>query len=239
MLIKNKLWLFNKDYQEIITKIPDNSIDLIVTDPPYRVTNRGNSGTMGGMMADKKTMKGKVFKFNDLDISNYLGEFYRVLKPNSHCYIFCNQKNIYHFMDVVNNQSKFKWFKNLIWLKDNKIANQYYMTQYEYILFLRKGKAKRINNCGTSEVLQFKNKKLKDDNHHVIHPTEKPVKLIKTLIENSSKENDIVLDPFVGIGSTPLACVKSNRRFVGTEIDKYFYNIANQRLEKASVETNG
>lgn len=128
MLIKNKLWLFNKDYQEIITKIPDNSIDLIVTDPPYRVTNRGNSGTMGGMMADKKTMKGKVFKFNDLDISNYLGEFYRVLKPNSHCYIFCNQKNIYHFMDVVNNQSKFKWFKNLIWLKDNKIANQYYMT---------------------------------------------------------------------------------------------------------------
>lgn len=194
---------------------------------------------MGGMMADKKTMKGKVFKFNDLDISNYLGEFYRVLKPNSHCYIFCNQKNIYHFMDVVNNQSKFKWFKNLIWLKDNKIANQYYMTQYEYILFLRKGKAKRINNCGTSKVLQFKNKKLKDDNHHVIHPTEKPVKLIKTLIENSSKENDIVLDPFVGIGSTPLACVGSKRKFIGTEIDKYFYDVACQRLKKAGVKING
>lgn len=59
MLIKNKLWLFNKDYQEIITKIPDNSIDLIVTDPPYRVTNRGNSGTMGGMMADKKNNERK------------------------------------------------------------------------------------------------------------------------------------------------------------------------------------
>ena len=52
--MKNKIWFFNKDYQEVITKIPDNSIDLIVTDPPYPVTHRGNSGTMGGMMADKK-----------------------------------------------------------------------------------------------------------------------------------------------------------------------------------------
>lgn len=190
-------------------------------------------------MATKKTMKGKVFNFNNLDISEYINELYRVLKPNSHCYIFCNQKNIYHFMDIINNQSKFKWFKNLIWLKDNKIANQYYMTQFEYILFLRKGKAKRINHCGTSEVLQFKNKKLKDDNNHVIHPTEKPVELIKTLIENSSKENDIVLDPFTGIGSTPLACVESKRRFIGTEIDKRFYDVACQRLKKAGVEING
>ena len=70
---------------------------------------------MGGMMADKKTMKGKVFDFNSIDISDYINELYRVLKPNSHCYIFSNQKNIYHFMDVINNHSKFKWFKNLIW----------------------------------------------------------------------------------------------------------------------------
>lgn len=237
-MAKGNLYFFNKDYQNVITKIPDNSIDLIVTDPPYPVTNRGNSGTMGGMMATKKTMKGKVFDFNNLDISEYINKLYRVLKPNSHCYIFCNQKNIYHFMDVINNQSKFKWFKNLIWLKDNKIANQYYMTQFEYILFLRKGKAKRINRCGTSEVLQFKNKKLKDENNHVIHPTEKPVELIKTLIENSSKENDIVLDPFTGIGSTPLACVGSKRRFIGTEIDKRFYDVACQRLKKAGVEIN-
>lgn len=230
MLIKNKLWFFNKDYREVIAKIPDNSIDLIATDPPYRVTNRGNSGTMGGMMKDKKTMKGKIFDFNDLNISDYINEFYRILKPNAHCYIFCNQKNLFQFMEVINRHSKFKWFKNLIWLKDNKIANQYYMSQFEYIIFLRKGKAKRINHCGTSEVLRFKNEKTKDAQGKTIHPTEKPINLMKTLIKNSTKENEIVCDPFSGIGSTALACLESNRKFIGTEIDKDFYEVAKNRL---------
>lgn len=222
------------DCLELMKQIPDGGVDLVVTDPPYKVTNRGNSGTMGGMMADKKTMKGKVFDFNSIDISDYINELYRVLKPNSHCYIFSNQKNIYHFMDVINNHSKFKWFKNLIWLKDNKIANQYYMTQFEYILFLRKGKAKRINHCGTSEVLPFKNKKMKDSSGKVVHPTEKPVQLIKALIENSTKENEIVLDPFAGIGSTPLACLESNRNFIGYELDPKYFKIAQQRIKETN-----
>lgn len=229
---QNGIYLFNEDYRKIINKIPDNSIDLIVTDPPYRITAKGSTGTMGGVMAKKEFMKGKLFAADDLDIADYINELYRVLKPQSHCYIFCNQKNILHFMEIVNNFSDFKWFKNLIWLKDNKIANQYYMTQFEYILFLRKGKAKRIHNCGTSEVLQFPNKKLKDNQKHVIHPTEKPIELLKVLIENSSDEKDIVLDPFVGIGSTVLACKQLNRRFVGTEIDSKYFEVTKERLKK-------
>ena len=106
------------------------------------------------------------------------------------------------------------------------------MTQFEYILFLRKGKAKRINHCGTSEVLPFKNKKMKDSSGKAVHPTEKPVELIKALIENSTKENEIVLDPFVGIGSTPLACLESNRNFIGYELDPKYFDIAQQRIKE-------
>lgn len=104
------------------------------------------------------------------------------------------------------------------------------MSQFEYILFFRKGKGVQINHCGTSDILSFQNKKLKDKNGRNLHDTEKPVELMEVLIDNSSKEGQIVLDPFMGIGSTGMACKRLNRRFVGIEIDKYYFNIAFDRL---------
>lgn len=108
---------------------------------------------------------------------------------------------------------------------------QYYMSQFEYILFFRKGKGKKINNCGTSDILSVKNIKSKDNEGKNLHDTEKPVDLIKILIENSSNENEIVLDPFMGIGSTGVACKNLNRNFIGIEIDEKYFNIAKERIE--------
>ena len=78
--------------------IPDKSIDLIVTDPPYRLTSRGSSGTMSGYWASSLSKQGKVFENNDIDIEEYLREFYRVLKEGTHCYIMSNQCNVPHFI---------------------------------------------------------------------------------------------------------------------------------------------
>ena len=105
------------------------------------------------------------------------------------------------------------------------------MMQFEYILFLRKGKARKINHCGTSEVLAFANKKTKNANGQNVHPTEKPVELLKCLIRNSSKENDTVLDCFMGSGSTGVACRHLNRHFIGMELDKKYFEIAKERIE--------
>lgn len=109
---------------------------------------------------------------------------------------------------------------------------QYYMSQFEYILFFRKGKGIRINNCGTSDILNIPNIKTKDRNGKNLHDTEKPVELMKTLIENSSKENGLVLDPFMGIGSTGIAAIKSNRKFIGIEIDETYFNTAKKRIRE-------
>ena len=106
------------------------------------------------------------------------------------------------------------------------------MSQFEYILFFRKGKGIQINNCGTSDILDIPNKKTKDKDGNNIHDTEKPVKLMEILIENSSKENDIVLDPFMGSGSTGVACVNTNRNFIGVELDENYFNIAKERINK-------
>lgn len=160
MLEINKI--YNMDCLEGMRLIDDKSIDLIVTDPPYKVTARGNAGNSGGMMQKKLSMKGKIFKYNDIKPIDYIPEFYRVLKDGSHCYIMTNHVNLQEILNTATNCG-FKFIKSLIWNKGNKIMGQYYMSQFEYILFFRKGKGKKINNCGTSDILDIPNKKLKDE----------------------------------------------------------------------------
>ena len=205
-------------------------VDLIVTDPPYKVTTRGGYTSAGGMMLDDKMRKGKVFKENILTIKEWLPKLYDVLKETGHCYIMCNNKNLYPFLDAVNN-TDFHLVKTMIWAKDNKIMSQAYMSQMEFILFLRKGKFIRINNCGTSDLLQYPNSKTKGEDGKPIHPTEKPINLMKVLIENSSKENEIVLDPFLGVGSTAIASKELNRNYIGIELDPQYYAVAVARVD--------
>lgn len=104
------------------------------------------------------------------------------------------------------------------------------MNSYELVLMLRKGKARKINHMGTKNILKIPNIK-----GNKLHPTEKPVELMKILIENSSNENAIILDPFFGSGSTAVACIESNRKFVGCEIDKKYYEIAKNRIVDSNI----
>lgn len=231
--------IFNEDAMSIMDRMiaKEYKVDLLITDPPYKITARGNGGNSGGMFQKKEVNNGKIFKTNDLEIGDWLPKFYNVLKDDSHCYIMTNNKNITNYLKVISEmffngdkKQKFHFIKNLIWVKDNKIMGQTYMSQFEYIIMLRKGKHKRINNCGTSDILSFKNKKMKNENKKTIHDTEKPIDLMKVLIENSSKENDIIFDPFMGIGSTVIASKETNREYIGIELDNHYYNIANERL---------
>lgn len=112
----------------------------------------------------------------------------------------------------------------------------FYMSQFEYIMFFRKGKGVKINNCGTSDILSIPNKKTKGADGKNIHDTEKPVELMKILVENSSKVGEIVFDPFMGVGSTGIAALSTGRRFIGTEIDEKYYNIACERI--AEIRNN-
>ncbi|MCD7905684.1 MAG: site-specific DNA-methyltransferase [Clostridiales bacterium] len=93
----------------------------------------------------------------------------------------------------------------------------------------------KINNCGTADILAIPNKKTKGEDGKNLHDTEKPVELMQTLIENSSQKGQVVLDPFMGIGSTGIACVNSRRSFIGVEIDKTYCDIATDRIYEAGV----
>ena len=128
----------------------------------------------------------------------------------------------------------FHFIKNLIWDKGNKIMGAFYMSQYEYIMFFRKGHGYPIRNCGTSDILRIPNIKQSSDDGTNFHDTEKPVDLMKCLVENSTDSGDIVMDPFMGIGSTGVACKQTGRDFIGVEIDKKYFGVAKNRIEQGS-----
>lgn len=228
--IKEDVFLYNKSCMEVLKDIKSESIDLIATDPPYLCTSRGSSGSMGGYWKDTDAKKGTIFKHNNISCEEYLPQFYRVLKDGTHCYIMINNVNLIEMLNVATNVG-FQFIKSLIWNKGNKICGRYYMGCYEYILMFRKGGDKPINNCGTPDILSVPIKKLKDLNGKNLHDTEKPVELMQILIENSSKKQELVLDPFMGIGSTGVASIKTNRNFIGVELDENYFNIAKQRIE--------
>lgn len=230
-------------HNEDALKVLDNMIekgeqvDMIFTDPPYKVTARGSAGNSGGMMQKKINRKGNVFEHNNIEIEDYLPRFYKILKETGHAYIMTNHKNLVHFLKVIDEwrdpetKKGFNFIKCLIWNKENKIMGQYYMSQFEYIIFLRKGHGVKINNCGTSDILTIPNKKTKDENGNNIHDTEKPVELCKILIGNSSNEGEIVIDPFMGVGACGVAAKELGRKFIGCELDKGYYGIAKNRID--------
>lgn len=221
----NKHLIFNENVMDVLDAMIEKGkkVDMIFTDPPYKTTSRGSYGGTGGILKEELNMKGKVFEHNDLDISDWIGKLYEVLKETGHCYIMTNNKNLSHYLNEIE-KAKFNIFKTLIWKKDNCITNMYYMDSHEYIIFCRKGSAVKINNCGTKSVLEVANPKGK------LHPTEKPTELTDILISNSSKEGETVFDPFMGAGGCGVSCERLGRKFMGVELDENFYSIARSRI---------
>ena len=215
--------LYNDDCLNVLKDVDDNSIDLVVTDPPYEVITGGrNGGVKGkpsGILTENKQLMKSIPKA-DL----WLNECFRVMKDGTHIYIMTNTLNLTNYLNIINDVG-FKLHNLLVWNKNNTTPNRWYMKNCEYVIFARKGFAKSINNPSSQTVHNFDN---------IIgnkqHPTEKPVDLMKLYVENSSQVGDTVLDPFMGVGSTGVACKELGRNFIGVELDKQYFHIAESRI---------
>ena len=225
MVLNENIELFNGDCLDLLARMEEGCIDLLVTDPPYKTISGGDSGNRPkGMLSGNR----KLFKHqSDIEIHDWMPLVFKVLKEESHAYIFTNSLNLKEMLDE-SEKAGFQLHNILVWEKNNCTPSQFYMKNCEYVLFLRKGKAKWINNIGASKTVhQFNNILGKKT-----HPCEKPVDLLRFYIENSSKEGDIVLDPFMGTGSCGEACVQTGRRFLGIEKDETYFNLAKERLNE-------
>ena len=227
MLEINKI--YNMDCMEGMKHIEDKSIDLVITDPPYKLVQGGCTNKAVTLKGATNLKSGNVFSYNSIKFSDWIPEVYRVLKENSHCYIMCNDRNLKELL-IESENAGFKLLNILVWKKKRHSPNRYYLKNAEFIVFLRKGKAKNINNMGTFQCLEI------DNVENKLHPSEKPVKLMEIFICNSSKSGDTVLDPFMGSGTTAIACINTNRNYIGFELDKHYCEIANERIQKALAE---
>lgn len=227
----------NRDCIEGLKELPPESVDLLVTDPPYRIISGGDSKDqfsfkqMSGAIShnSKLTKQGKIFRYNEIRFSEWLPECYRVLKPNTHAYIMVNSRNLKDLWEEAE-KAGFIYQNLLVWDKGNALPNKFYMNAYELILMLRKGKQRWINHMGDRNLISIPNVRNK------LHPTEKPVELMRLLIENSTGGGQTVLDPFVGSGSTIIACQESGRDFIGYEVDEEFYRIAQDRIAETTAQ---
>ena len=214
------------DCLQLMKDIPDKSIDLILTDPPYRVISGGNKHKDGvgwkGSILEKND--GKIFTHNDIKLEQWIPEMYRVLKDGSHFYTMTNTLNLENTLKVCR-ENGFGLHNVLIWKKNNQVLNRWYMKSVEYILFFYKKPAKKINIVGSSQVLEFNNPRNK------LHPTEKPVELMEIMINNSTKEGELVLDPFAGSGTTGVACKNTGRNYILMEKEQEYIDIINKRLD--------
>lgn len=218
------------DCLEVLKNIPSASIDLIVTDPPYLIENTKAGGK--SKLAKSIQVMNNEIKENNL-VSGFnekiLEEMYRVMK-NTNIYIWCNHKQIPMYLDFFVKEKGCS-FDIIIWNKTNAMPlfNNKYLTDKEYCLYFRKNAYCNPNSYVEAKTVYYqpiniKDKKLWD------HPTIKPLNIIEILIKNSSKENNIILDPFMGSGTTGVACKNLNRNFIGIELDEKYFNIAKERI---------
>ena len=214
--------LMQGDCLERMKDIPDGSVDMILTDPPYGMDFQSNF---------RKQKHKKIENDSDLTwLDIWCSELYRVSSNNSAHYVFCSFHNIEKFKTSL--QKKFKIKNVLIWEKNNTSMGDLkadFAPKYEMIIFLQKGR-RFINGKRDPNILKFSRTGNK------LHPTQKPVDLLQYLLEKFSDHNQNVFDPFMGSGSTGVACVNTGRNFIGIELDEEYFNIASERI-KQSEET--
>lgn len=221
-------------YKELLQN--NVKVNHIITDPPYNISQDNNFSTM------KNPRKGVDFGEwdKDFDLYNWISDYSNLLDKNGSMIIFCSYRFISHIIDKL--ESSGLVVKDvIIWKKSNPMPrniDRRYVQDTEFAVWAVKKNAKWIFNKPTdkSYLRSCYETPTVSGKEKTNHPTQKSLKLMENIIKVHTNENDIILDPFMGSGSTGVASIKNNRKFVGIELDKEYFNIANDRLEKTKCD---
>jgi len=224
--------IHNRDALDLLKEIPDSSIDFILTDPPYNLSPYSTGNMKFDWRADINNDLAEWDR--DFDPASVKDDFLRILKPTGNIFAFCSYNLIGKWHEIYD--PIFDTFQFFVWHKNNpvpKFRKAGFLNSCELIVCMWNkghtwnfGKQNEMHNffecpiCMGQERLQ--NPK---------HPTQKPVRLLKHLMSIASNEGDIVLDPFMGVGSAGVAALEMDRKFIGIEIEKEYFEAARKRLE--------
>ncbi len=227
--------IYNEDCLKGMKRIPDGSVDCIICDPPYVIGNQG-----GGFWSEAKTgnhynARGTRTGMKKLSAIKsgfdhaILDEMCRVMK-RINIYVFCSQKQILDYLNYFHVERGCNW--NLLsWHKTNPIpaCGNKYLNDTEYVLFFRE---KGVKIYGSYETKRTYYTTLRNQKENILygHPTVKPCPILQNFIVNSTLESDIILDPFIGSGTTAVACIREARHYIGFETNPTYYVTALQRI---------
>jgi site-specific DNA-methyltransferase (adenine-specific) len=236
--------IFQGDSLEILAAIPENCVDLIFADPPYFLSNNGITCHAGRMVSvnkgdwDRSRGPDANHEFNRA----WLAACQRVLKPNGTIWV-SGTSHVIHSVGFAMQQLGFKLLNDISWVKPNPPPNlscRYFTHATETIIWAAKNAKSRhtFNYAQMKEVNRGKQMKsvweifppAKDEKRFGKHPTQKPVALLERILQAASNEGDLVLDPFLGSGTTALIALRLSRQIVGVDFEQTWIQLALVRL---------
>ena len=205
-------------------EIPDGSVDMVLTDIPYDNVNRQSNGLR---TLDKG--KADILTFNTQE---FMRECVRV--SCGYVVIFCGKEQFSEIYTFFAQQKG--TVRPVIWEKSNPspMNGQYiYLSGVEMAVWFKKSGHKTFNAHCKNSVFKFPNGRSK------LHPTEKNMLLWEELLKDCSSEQEVILDPCMGSGTTGVACINTNRNFIGIELDEGYFKIAQKRITEAQNNLTG
>ena len=237
--------LYNEDCLEVMKQLPDKSVDCIITDPPYFVGFKNDFYDDNPDLFETKTPE-------------WFAQWKRVLKDNSFCFIFAGVRNLHKWISA-GIEAGFT-YKNIVATRSfnngSIRAPSNFGFQFQPIIVFSNGQGRKLNKVDfiPTSASWFKDKRNPNPKPYTydypnwiktewafasakranksFHPNEKNIDLIKFLIEVATNENEVVMDTFMGCGSTGIACKKCNRDFIGMELDKHYFDLATKRIDE-------
>lgn len=225
---------------EIMKDFPDNSVECIITDPPYNLLD------FDDIQTDVTIKRDVDWDKKEIEINNIMKQFERILKDGGTFLIFCSDRQLGKYIDYCNKSKTLKYSNTLVWvdrLGHPNVRQRSFSNHSQYIAFGHKeieqkytfnwlGEKKmwnvlNYNGCTSFEYGKAQNGRLGE---WVGHPTQKPTKLMRHLIQIVSNKDDIIIDPFAGSGTTLLCAKQLDRRWVGIELSPEYVALINKRL---------
>jgi DNA modification methylase len=224
--------LIQGDCLEEMKKIEIGTIDFVLTDPPYELSKSKGGGMLG--KGGRKFMEEvrDLGMIDGINTSMFLDSCLSLFdKKQKFCGVFtCSTKQVIEYISWADKNSL--QYNIGVWHKTNPspLCNCKYLNDIEYWIYIKGNKSKILGNY-QSKSMVYTSKVNKKDKLKFGHPTCKPVELMEKFIINHSKEGFTVFDPFMGSGTTGIACKNLNRNFIGIEKDANYFNIAVERLK--------
>jgi site-specific DNA-methyltransferase (adenine-specific) len=219
--------VFQQDAVEWLLQLAPGSVDLVITDPPYESLEKHRAiGTTTRLKHSKSSSNDWFSIFPNKRFPELFAAVYRALREDSHFYLFCDQETMFIARPLAE-AAGFKFWKPLVWDKRKIGMGYHFRARYEFILFFEKGK-RGLNDLAVPDIIEF-------PRIHKGYPTEKPKEVADVLVKQSSEPGELVVDPFMGSGSTGVAAISNSRRFMGNDIAEAALELAAQRLRASAA----